>query len=134
MEYTRIFCEQGSTIKRIITKNHLKNKGDDIVHYITHWAEIVLYLPLNEIDDNDNMSKNLMIILSRLTMTWEAGNTNIHAIKIMSLTPEFILLRGAPLLTGAEILKYKPDGIDESTTINYMCVDIDELALLLNNK
>ena len=67
-------------------------------------------------------------------MTWEAGNTNIHAIKIMSLTPEFILLRGAPLLTGAEILKYKPDGIDESTTINYMCVDIDELALLLNNK
>jgi hypothetical protein len=26
MEYTRIFCEQESTIKRIITKNHLKNK------------------------------------------------------------------------------------------------------------
>ena len=52
----------------------------------------------------------------------------------MGLTPEFVLLRGAPLLTGAEILNYKPDGIDELTTINYMCVDIDELALLLNNK
>ena len=59
MEYTRIFCEQESTIKRIITKIHLKNKGDDIVHYITHWAQLMLYLPLNEIDDNDYMSKKM---------------------------------------------------------------------------
>ena len=134
MEYTRIFCEQESTIKRIITKNHLKNKGDDIVHYITHWAQLMLYLPLNEIDDNDYMSKKWVMILSLLRYAGETGYTNIHAIKIMNLTPEFILLLGPPLLTGAEILNFKPDKIDELTTINYMCVDIDELGLLLNNK
>ena len=139
MEYTQRFRSDGKVIiKRIITKNHLKNKGDDIVHYITHWAEIVLYLPLNEVDDNDNMSKKWMRILSSLKRAWEAGNTNIHAIKIMSLTPEFILLLGPPLLTGAEILNFKPDKLDELTTStktqNYMCVDINELGLLLNNK
>ena len=72
--------------------------------------------------------------LSLLRYAGETGYTNIHAIKIMNLTPEFILLLGPPLLTGAEILNFKPDKIDELTTINYMCVDIDELGLLLNNK
>ena len=84
------------------------------------------------------MSIKWLIILSSLKKACEAGITNIHAIKIMSLTPEFILLLGPPLLTGAEILKFKPDKIDELTTStktqNYMCVDINELGLLLNNK
>ena len=125
MEYTQTFRSDGKVIiSRIIAKKYLKDEDDDVVHYITHWAEIVLYLPLNEIDCDGNMSKKWMVMLSLLKRAWEAKNTDIYAMKIMRTTTEFVLAIDSPPLnktTSTEIMNFKR-------------VDINELGLLLNNK
>ena len=131
VEYTLAIKTKG--IKRILATIHLKDGDDDVVHYITDQTETLAFVPLSEVSADNRISKKWVTILSLLKFVWEHNDTNIYAVKRLHPEPEFILthdkMKIQPLLTGAEILNYKPDD-----KIHYMRVDIEELRELLNEE
>ena len=123
MEYTRKFCSDGNVIiKRILATIHLKDGDNEVVYYITHWAELVLFVPLFEMLNN-KLSKKWGLMLSLLKREWEDKNTDIYAMKITGTTDEFVFAIDSPLnkTTCTEIIHFKR-------------VDIKELRELLNEE
>jgi len=83
--------------------------------------EIVAYVPLSEINADNNICKKWQIILSLLKYGWENGDTNIYAMYKLEPKPEFIL-------TNEKITrKIKED------QIIFRIIDVKELNEQLNN-
>ena len=88
MEYTRKFRSDGNVIiKRILATIHLKDGDNEVVYYITHWAELILFVPLFEMLNN-KLSKKWGLMLSALKREWEkkyqyiCNENNVHHYRI----------------------------------------------------
>ena len=123
MEYTRIFCSDGNVIiKRILATIRLKDGDDDVVYYITHWAELILFVPSFEMLNN-KLSKKWALMLSALKREWERKHANIYAMEIMRTTAEFVLAIDSP-----------PNKTTSTEIMNFKRVDIKDLEGLLNDE
>ena len=131
IEYTHdvMTCE----IKRVFAKIHLKDKDDDVVHYITDPMETVIFVPLNELDADDCVNGKWATILSLLKYAWERGDTNIYALKRLQPDPEFILTNDHLKLPPLDKTTGMPINMDEKQLLIFRHVEVEELESLLNN-
>ena len=122
-------------IKRVYATVHLKDKGDDVVHYILHPMETGIFTPLSEIDCDGCVSGKWASILCLLKQAWEAGDTDIYALKRMHPAPEFVLVNKDLQLPELDKITGAPINITgQKQLLIFRHIDIDELELLLNNK
>ena len=119
-----------------MAKIYFKNKGEDLVHYITNPIDMISYVPFSEITEDDHISAKWVKILSIMRTSWEIGDMDIYAVIRLKPEPEFILtnknIKMPPLdkITGC----LKKELIIEGQPMIYRMVDVDELDELLNNK
>ena len=131
IEYTHdvMTCE----IKRVSAKIHLKDKDDDIVHYITDPMETVIFVPLNELDADDCANGKWATILSLLKNAWERGITDIYALKRLEPDPEFVLSNEPSILPPLDRITGMPLNIGEKQLLIFRHVEVEELEALLND-
>lgn len=122
-----------SEIKPVIAKVHFKNKGDNVVHYITDIMETLKFVPLSNIK-NDHINQKWGTILAILKTSWENGNNDIYGHVRLHPEPEFILRNKNISLPPLDDEKGMPkEYIKDKDLLLYREVEIDELEQLLND-
>ena len=121
-----------SKIKQVIAKVHLKNNGDNVVHYITDPMDTLNFVPSSNIR-NDRINQKWGTILAVLKVSWEKGNKDIYGHVRLHPEREFILrninISVPPLDDAKGMPKYI---IKDNDLLVYREVEIDELEQLLN--
>ena len=122
-----------SEIKKVIAKVHLKNQGDNVVHYITDPMETLKFVPSSNIT-NDRINQKWGAILAILKMSWEKGNNDIYGHVRLHPEPEFILQNKNISLPPLDDEKGLPKTyIENKYLLIYRELEIDDLEHLLND-
>ena len=122
-----------SEIKRVFATIHLKDKDDDVVHYITDPMETIVFVPLSELDADDCVNEKWATILSLLKYAWERGDTNIYALKRLQPDPEFVLTNDRLKIPPLDRITGMPINKDKKQLLIFRHVEVEELEALLNN-
>ena len=120
-------------IKKVLAKNHLKDKDEDVVHYIIDPMETAIFVPLTEYDDDESVNGKWATILSLLKNAWERGITDIYALKRLEPDPEFVLSNEPFKLPPLDRITGMPLNIGEKQLLIFRHVEVEELDSLLNN-
>jgi hypothetical protein len=121
-------------IQRVLAKVHMKNKGEDVVHYITDIMETIIFVPFTEFDDDDCVNGKWATILTLLKHAWERGHTDIYALKRLHPNHEFVLTNDHYKLPPLDKTTGLPINMDGNQLLVFREVDADELCELLNNE
>ena len=121
-------------IKKVLAKIHLKNKGDNVVHYITEEDETIEFAPMSQIN-NDKINGKWLSILSILKHQWENGNRNIYCHYRLNPEPEYILHTMDVAIPPLDDKMGLPkDNVKNGENLMYRAVDVEELFNLINDK
>ena len=121
-------------IKQVFATVHLKDKGDDVVHYITDPMETVIFVPSTEFDEDDCVNGKWATILSLLKHAWEQGTKDIYANYRLYPEPEFVLGNDHLKIPPLDKTTGMPLNINEKQALLFREVELDELNELLNNE
>ena len=131
VEYTRDVYT--SEIKTIIAKVHFRNKGDNVIHYITDPMDTLNFVPSSNIK-NDRINQKWGTILAVLKISWEKGNNDIYGHVRLHPEPEFILQNKNLALPPLDDKKGMPqEHIKDKDLLIYREVEIEDLEHLLND-
>ena len=132
VEYTHDVVS--TDIKQVLAKVHMKDKGEDVVHYITDPMETIIFVPFTEFDDDDCVNGKWATILSLLKNAWEKGNNNVYALKRLQPNPEFVLTNDHLKLPPLDKTSGLPINMNDNQLLVFRGVEVDELCELLNNE
>ena len=131
VEYTRDVYT--SEIKTIIAKVHFKNKGDNVIHYITDPMDTLNFVPSSNIK-NDRINQKWGTILAVLKISWEKGNNDIYGNVRLHPEPEFILQNKNMAVPPLDDKKGMPqEHIKDKDLLIYSEVGMNDLERLLND-
>ena len=119
-------------IKKVLAKVHLKNQGDDVVHYITDPMETLIFVPLSNIT-SDRINQKWATILAILKTSWEKGNNDIYGHVRLHPEPEFILQNKSISLPPLDEKGMPKTYIKDKDLLIYREVEMDDLDHLLND-
>ena len=119
-------------IDKVIAKVHINNKGERLVHYITHPMDTIVYVPVSEEIGDTEISGKWATILTLLKKGLENGQTDIYAVKRVSHEPEFVLTTSEFNLPPIEKESGMPKTIYDGMRMEFESVEVDELNTLLN--
>jgi hypothetical protein len=121
-------------IKKVLAKINVKNKGEDVVHYITHKFDTMAFVPFSEITNDNHIDGKWATILTLIQNAWERGDTDIYAMKRLEPEPEFVLTNDyqkTPPLN--KITGVPKKEIKNGQLMVFRMVEVDELGGLLND-
>ena len=121
-----------SEIKKVIAKVHFKNKGDNVIHYITDYRDTLEYVPTQEEYGNTGISGKWATILTSLKQAWENGDTDIYAVERLTPEREFTLTNENVILPPLDKETGNVKPFAENTDIVFKMIDIKELNKALN--
>ena len=88
IKYTHNICNYD--IKKVLGRIRVKNNGDDMVHYITDYIELINYVPASELNEDGKMSLKWREILGDTRLSFQIGDDYTHAM-VNDKNKEFIL-------------------------------------------
>ena len=131
VEYTHDLYSR--EIKQVLAKVHVNNKGEDVVHYITHKFDTMAFVPLSEAISDDEITGKWATILTLIQNAWKQGNTDIYAMKRLEPEPEFVLTNDNLKLPPLDKITGVPKNMVDDTYLFFRMVEVDELEGFLND-
>jgi hypothetical protein len=131
VEYTHDLYS--NEIKQVLAKIHVNNKGEDVVHYITHKLDTMAFVPLSEAISDDEITGKWATILTLIQHAWKQGNTDIYAMKRLEPEPEFVLTNDNLKLPPLDKETGLPKNMVDDTYLFFRMVEVDELGGFLND-
>ena len=123
-----------SRIRKVLAKIHLKNEGDNVVHYITDEDETIEFVPMSQISD-DRINGKWCSILAMLKNQWEKGHRDIYCHFRLNPEPEYILQTMDVPLPPLDDKKGVPkECVKNGDTLMYRDIYVKDLNNLINDR
>lgn len=121
-------------MKRVLAKIHFKYDGNNVVHYITDLAEMILYVPLSGMCKDGYVNKKWSKKIHMFQHSWMVhGNLTLYPVKRTHPHIEFNFIVGLGPDTETSGMPVNVTGII-SAGLTIRQIEFDELESLLNDK
>ena len=118
---------------------HLKQGQGDVVHYITHCHDTMVFIPKSQITNERKPNNKWATILNSLKQQWEKGYTDIYALMKLEVRGDpqcgvFVLKTDDTNLPPMDYETGIAVGIhDDGQPLVFRTIDVDELDEILND-
>ena len=147
VEYT--YDLRKGELKKVLATIHLKQGQGDVVHYITHCHDTMVFIPKSQINNEQKQNKKWATILNSLKQQWEKGYTDIYALMMLEVRGDTL-----PPLKAVQSTAFVPNpqchrqeglfvlktddtgvagGIHDGQSLVFRTIDVDELDEILND-